>query len=262
MNDQPSTAAPTLWSEVRERAQEFLWPTDGSDPVRRLLLIGITAILLSIVLVLGITVYTVARGTKAPRTQAERQIMTLDVLTKTSPKDEKIWGDYASVLIDTRQYALAEDMIERGLKATGSHPLLMVRQARLYRERGQQKEALAQIDKAVAAARKMRRTEDEAMVAKGIKVVRQPNAEVIDAEVLRAEIYEEMLRWQDAAKAYTAALDEDRTMSDVFTARALVYLKLKQPDKAKDDLEAALRMSPDYEEALEALQELKKGSTK
>lgn len=237
--------------------KRFLWPDDGRDPVARLLMMAIAVVVTGILVSIGVLAWVATHTTDAPRTATERQLLVLGRLVDKGSKEPRIWGDYLAALIDSGQYAAAGQTVSRARKATGDDPVVLVQEARLYRETGRQKEALSTIDLAITRARDKAEKAAEALRKKGVKPQPAKNEEVILASIIKAEIFEQMLRWPDAKKAYDIALDEDPLMADVLVARGGVFRALKDDAKAKADYDAALRVVPDYEPALKGIEGLK-----
>lgn len=245
-----------------DRLRRFVWPDDGRDPVARALMMGIVIALVAVLATLGYGIYAVTQKAKAPRTLAERQLMLYESLVKGGQTDPKIWSGYAAVLVDTKQYALAEQVIDRGIKAAKNDSSILLQRARLHDARGQQDLALKDIQDTLAAVDAEEKVELKALQEKGVKMPLGVNDATIGALVLRAGIYERLLKWSDAATAYTAALKEDPTMSDILVMRGAAYVELDQPDKARADFTSALKMAPDYAPALQGLERLKKETGK
>jgi tetratricopeptide (TPR) repeat protein len=63
-------------------------------------------------------------------------------------------------------------------------------------------------------------------------------------------------RWEEAAEAYSAAITEDPRAADLLVLRAGAYLEMGERDKARADVEEALRFLPDNARATLILKEL------
>jgi tetratricopeptide (TPR) repeat protein len=234
-------------------------PASAGDRVNRALLYGVLSL---IVLILGLVIWTVATGLTqplAPRTAAERNIYKTEAAVKATPKDPKVWAEYATALVAAGRYGDALTAITAGEKAVGKVPGLLLAHARVINARGDWQGALKEADAAVTAYLAVRKKKVEEATAKGIfmdpKTIEADG--IIASHVFRAEIFTAHDQPDDAVAAYSSALEQDSRMSDVLAARGDLYVTLKKYDEARKDYEAALQFIPDYQPALKGLAKIK-----
>ncbi len=247
----PSTGEPEAQAPAEKASPRLL----DDKVVRRLIFacLAIVALWLATVvsaLVLGLL------SPEAPRTYAEKELYLLADATKAAPKDGRLWARYASILVETKQYAQAEVQIEAGLRnANADRALILLADARLSAARDDDAEALKKADLTLKEADK----EIKAKLAdykKRVPDLNDPQVEspaLEGAYLLKANIYAEQKKWQDAVDAYTKYLEKKPNAADVIASRGEAYLALGDEKKAEEDFRAALKFVPDMKSALEGL---------
>lgn len=222
-----------------------------SDPVVRVL--GVVAGIMAIGVVLGglYAAYFGVVNPPAPRTFEERQLALLSSLSVEQSRSAEVWGDYAEVLIDTRQYSQAAEVIKKGKKQTNNDSSIIALEAKLLHARGQDAEAVKVADKAIATAIAYRTKTIEDLKEKGVNMAEKdiPAPAIITSYLIKAEIAEKKKDWQGAVDAYTKALEDDPGMSDVYLSRGDAYVKLGDKKAAEYDYKQALIFIPGYAEA-------------
>lgn len=232
-----------------------------SDAVNNSLIIGIIATIVAILLMLAaaLTLGDLG-GAKAPRTYVEREIATLRTVVQSQPNVGRAWADLAKALIEAGQLDQADDVIRQGIIAAAADKApIMVEKARVLFKRGNLPAALKAAEAAIVEANKVRDDIIAADRKKGIMMDPRamPMDPIISAAILESLIYQDMKQPEKAIAALSVALVERPNMSDVLTARGMLYLQLKKYDDARKDFEQALTFVPDYADAKKGLEKLK-----
>lgn len=228
-----------------------------SDPVASTLLVGILLMLIVLLGAVGSLVWYTTVQNKAPRSEAERNLVRAEAETKRNPKDYKNWGLLALAQANMGRFADAEASIASGRKVADNGTLAVV-YADIARLKGDLGEAIYRYEaakkKAVAeyAARKAE------LEAKGV-LATEPNRALIEATVGQGQVYLAGGRYKEAKAQFDAALKLEPRMADVLVQRGDVEAKLGDEAAAKKDYETALRFVPQMPAALKGLQSLGKG---
>jgi tetratricopeptide (TPR) repeat protein len=238
--------------------------SDGAaDRVNRILLGAVVAAIALVLSVMGWVVYSVLVPVPAPRTETERQVMKLEELSKTQPKNAVVWADWAKALVAAEEYSKAADVIARGAReASESAPILLVKAQMLSRQ-GLNDEALALVVEVIADLEKLEAAEIKRMTVAGTTMAEStiyaPN--IADALILKADVLATIGKNSEAVVAYSAALDRRPDMADVRVARGDAYAKLGRRAEAVADYRRALTMIPDFQPALAGLSKLGKAAS-
>jgi len=212
--------------------------------------------------ILGLLAWMVMSGLtqpQAPRTSVERDILQAEAQLKVKPKDEDAWKAYVAALVAAGRYGDARDAVNRGEAALGKLPAFALASGQVYRAQGDLGKALAEAKRAAASALKLRAAKVKELAEKG--VAPDPKTlfgeELIDAEVLTAEIEIDLGKLDEGVAAYTRALEQSPVMADVLAARGDLYAKMKRYGEARADYTKALSFGADYQPAIDGLEKLK-----
>jgi tetratricopeptide (TPR) repeat protein len=233
--------------------------SDGAaDRVNRILLGAVVAAIALVLSVMAWVVYSVLVPVPAPRTETERQVMKLEELSKTQPKNAVVWADWAKALVAAEEYSKAADVIARGAKeASESAPILLVK-AQMLSNQGLNDEALALVVEVIADLERLEAAEIKKMAGAGTTMTESSlySPYVVDALILKGDVLARIGKTSDAVAAYSAALDRRPDMADVRVARGDEYAKLGRRAEAVADYRRALTMIPDFQPALAGLSKL------
>jgi tetratricopeptide (TPR) repeat protein len=220
---------------------------------------------ISIVIILALTgalfaVVVYKQNANAPRTRIEKEIATLEDAVKTYPKSQDAWFDYSAVLIDTKQYARAEKVLDRADLATDDPPIFDVQRARILFAQGRYEKAVEDATKARTEEYALEKKKVAAANKKGYKTTVQGYVDetVINASLLIAQAEIELGDIDSAIAAYTAALGEEPKMADVLAMRGDMYEKADRFEEAAKDYRAALKYVTDLEAAKKGLARVEK----
>jgi tetratricopeptide (TPR) repeat protein len=231
--------------------------------VDRLLLAAVLTAIGLVLVLMGWVVYSVLVPVSAPRTEAERQVMKLEELSKTQPRNASVWADWAKALVAVGEYSKAADVIERGSReASQSAPIMVVKAQMLLRE-GNPGQALSLLQGVIADLEKLESAEIKRMAARGTSMTESTlySSSIVDARILEGEILLQTGRAAEAERAYTLALQRRPDMADVLVARGDAYAKLGKRAEAVGDYRKALTMIPGYQPALDGLNKLGEAAT-
>lgn len=228
----------------------------SAPDVDRVLLGAVFAAVALVVVAVGYLVYAVIAKPVAPRTEVERRVYYYEQAVKANPARADFRVAYAGALVDAGQYTKASEVIAEGLRKVEDKAGLLLQRARLERLQDQEDRALKTADAAIAAVADHREKVAEEAAKKGMGAPLQESPEIVQAEILKADIYTERGKTQQAIDAYTRALKEDPLMADVLSARGDLYLKLGDDDAARKDYREALRYDPQNVAARDGLKKL------
>lgn len=243
------TSSPT----AKRRRRSLLLSRADVDSI---LLSAVFVAVILVVAAVGYLVYAVIARPIAPRTEIERRVYYYEQGVSAEPTNTVLWTSYASALIDAGQYNRADGVIRDALRAAKDKAGLLVQRARLEHLRGQDDRALKTADDAIDAVDETRKAYSEKAVKQGIGAPFARSDDIINANILKAEIYEDRGQTQRAIDAYTAALKEEPLMADVLAARGDLHLKLGDQSAARKDYRAALRYDPENDVATQGLEKL------
>jgi tetratricopeptide (TPR) repeat protein len=236
----------------------------SADAVNRRLIIAILSMTIVVLAVVGWMVYAVIALTAAPRTAVERQVMTLENLSRSEPTNGQVWADWAKALMGTGDLSRAADVIARGSEVASDTAPIELAEASLLVKQGRPGDALDLLNKLVASLLKAEATKVKELAAVGtvLSADALTSQFLVDAQILRGEVLTQQKRPTDAIAAYSFALTRDGQMADVLVMRADLYASTGANDKAETDYRKALTMLPDYAPAIEGLKRLGKAATK
>ncbi|MEI7815407.1 MAG: hypothetical protein WCJ13_11565, partial [Coriobacteriia bacterium] len=131
-------------------------PQRTSDPVVRWLTLAIVAVIVFwLVSVLSAAFFGLLSRPPAPRTQAERDLLTLTETVQSGKASSQTYAQYVGVLINAGQLSKAQQALDGALKiAKSDRSFLHAQQAQLALMRRDYKGAVAAADVAMAEARK------------------------------------------------------------------------------------------------------------
>lgn len=225
-----------------------------------------TAVFVVIVLILTVLLYIIAAGVlspPAPRTSAERQLFMLEQIVEDKPDSVLAWADYINASTSAGQYRQAETLINQAENTVGSGlPEIELSRAKWLLAQGRDDEGLDQLEATIEITEEYRASELERLTAQGIAISpQQIKAEVLaEAGYLRALVLVERELWSEAKGAFDSVLVEQPTNADALVARGHVSIELGDEAAARSDFDQALVYIPDYQPALDGLDELGGGS--
>ncbi len=193
-----------------------------------------------------------------PRTALERELTALDPANVSGESSGAEYASYAAALIRAGQLTQAADALAAGFAVEPQNLELRIQEARLLHARGESEAALTSLDRLLMLTEELRRERASDFASRGItSSPDRPEAGiVVAATLLKAEIYSDADRPNEAIAAFELALAQDPTMSDVLVSRGNLYLEIGMVDDARSDFEAALGFVPDLESALAGLAEI------
>jgi tetratricopeptide (TPR) repeat protein len=235
-------------------------PKRTSDPVIRWLAWGIAAVVVIwLVSMLSAMIFGLLTPPAAPRTAAERDLMSLTSTVKSGKANTQTYAQYVAVLISSGQLAKAQQSLDQAMKnAKTDKSYLYARQADLMLAKKDYPATIAAADKAIAEANK----ELKAFVAANKKANRKPYAGAVipasykDASLAKAEALTASGKSKDAIKSFDLYLEQSPTDSDILVLRAQVKIKVGDKKGAESDFRAALKYIPDYQPALDGLKQI------
>lgn len=233
----------------------------GPDPVAWWLKV---AILIMIATALTGVLYALLVGVinpQTPRTLFEARLVTLRNVVETVPESGKARRDYVQALLanDRRSDALAQaELAKKQLKDLD----IVFGELAEIDVYWQDKDYDRVVELASAAyANETKRREE--YVAKRQKEVNIKNIDIPVQPLVDLLVYEARAAaaggdFDRAAKSLTAALKLDPQAADLLVLRGTAYRELGQADKARADYEQALEFIPDFQPALDGLEQLGK----
>jgi tetratricopeptide (TPR) repeat protein len=202
-------------------------------------------------------VYLDALGERVPRTRVERDIVRYEATVQANKGSAESWRAYSAALRAAGEPARAEDVVERGLRATGRAPVLQIEQAYVLNARGKKLEALRTARAGLAAEEKRIIASMARLAKRNIqpKLAGADQRSRIEALVLIGTLEAERDNHDRAIRAYSDALESNPTLTDVITARGYAFLAKGETARARRDFERALKIDASSQAAREGLAE-------
>lgn len=236
----------------------------GSNRTNKVLFTAVAVMLVGVLAVLLLLTYVAISNLKAPRTAAERNVYAFQAAVEQNPLSDKAWAGYVAALIDSGQYATARSVAKEAediLGETGMRTL--VQSALLMHAQADSQEAIELLDEVLEAALEEKKAYIEDLREKQIEPVAIPASEVIiEAAIAKGDIHTELKQWDLAVDAYTVALEEKPTMSDVLVARGDAHAAAGRDGEALIDYEEALIYAPEYGPAHQGIETLSGGGSR
>lgn len=251
-------SAPT--SPVGEGKQSRPAPRRSGDPVVRWLMLGIfLVIILWLVGVLSAMMFGLLSPAAAPRTEAEKDILTLNDAVQSGKATTQTYARYISVLISAGQLSKAQQALDEAFKtAKTDRSYLYAQQAQLDLTRKDYAGTVAAADKAMAEAQ----SELKAFMDENVKNNRRRDAgatiptSFTDAALAKAEALVSTHDNANAIKAFDVYLKSSPADSDILVQRAQIKLLVGEKSGAEADFRTALKYVPDYQPALDGLKQI------
>jgi tetratricopeptide (TPR) repeat protein len=204
---------------------------------------------------LGIYIYLTTLN-RAPRTAAERDIISMEVATKERPNDVLAWVQLAYAYASAGRDSDALRAVQRGENAQNGERLSIVR-ADVLRFSGHPKEALAAYNEAEKLIQKMFERQKKENAKIGV------SADLSDDSLVkvywgRALVEEQLGDTAAAVKDLEKAVKEQPDQSAILASLGDLYAKTGQAAKARKAYQSALKYVPDMPEALAGLEKLGK----
>jgi tetratricopeptide (TPR) repeat protein len=234
----------------------------SGDPIESLLWIAIALVFVASLGTVLVLFVVGARRQATPPTLQASAVEELSKVVKQRPTVGVGWADYVKALIASGDYNTAANAVQQGLAQTNGSAAVRAEQGRLLLNLGRVDEALKALDTAYAKAKQENDALLKTMAKTGVSPQHMPNQVVIECLVLKGEALAQQQRWREATVAYTGALAEDPTMSDVLVERAQAYMKLHRVDDAAKSAQDALKYEPDNPDALAILKAAKAGGAR
>lgn len=250
--------ARSISQESPEDRTEQAPPARRTDPVSRVLVWGIAGLL---VLWASGMVAAFAFGlgspSGAPRTETERDLVTLEAQVQSGKADTQIWGRYIDTLVAAGQQDKAGQVLSMALasaKANTSYLLAAEADLRLAEHSyaaavsaaKQAQAAAEQEQSAVAAAMKKQNITQASPMPESWNAAGLTLAQALAADGNRA----------GALAAYDAYLARNPTSADVLVARGDLRAAAGDRTGAGKDYRAALAYVPGYPAALQGLKSI------
>jgi tetratricopeptide (TPR) repeat protein len=195
----------------------------------------------------------------APRTSAERDLMTLGATVQSGQADSQTYAQYIGVLISAGQLSKAQQALNEVLRtAKRDRSYLLAQQAQLNLAEKDYKGTVTAANKAMVEAEK----ELKAYMEKNVANNRVATAGAVmpdsftDAALYKAEALMATKKYAAAIKAFDVYIKEHATDSDILVARALAKIKTGDKKGAETDLRGALKYVPDFQPALDGLKQI------
>ena len=222
-------------------------------------------------LILGIVVLTLVTvvyalvtgvfGTGAPRTMQQYKIENARARIEAGSKERQDWMDYIIALTDNKQYALAQQWIDKGkrtLKNQDTSADMVYMQANLDLAQGKLDSALKNADLGL----KTIKTGHDKAVAEWKKTGNPTEASVALSQnywellLIKADIYEQRKQWKNALAVYDEYLAGQSMAASVMVQRGHVKEELGDKKGAEADFRQALKFIPDDADALAGLKRI------
>lgn len=231
-------------------------PAVRTDPVIGYLLRIALSLIVVLLATTGAVVYYLNTLNRAPRTSAERDIVTWETATIETPKNADAWSKLAYAYSVAGRYDEALDAVAEGAKRT-KQPLLTLVKADILRSAGrfaEAKDAYDASEKAIADAER----ETDARREKLRVTLDIPDEAMARVYAGRAITSHELGDVDAAIKDLEGALKMMPQQSALWALVGDYYREDKRNDKAEEAYNNALQYVPDYEEALAGLKALGK----
>ena len=235
-------------------------PQRPRDPVVGWLTLAIAGVvILWLVSMLSAILFGLLSPPVAPRTAAERDLMSLTATVQGGKANAQTYSQYVGTLISAGQLAKAQQSLDQALKITKSDKsYLYARQAELLLARKDYQGAVTAADKAMAEAEK----EFKAFQDENVKNNRKPLAGAVmprsyaDAALAKAEALVASEDHASAIKVFDLYLKQAPADADILVMRAQAKVKVGDKEGAAADFNAALKYIPDYQPALDGLKQI------
>jgi tetratricopeptide (TPR) repeat protein len=232
----------------------------GADPVIRWLTIGIFAvIILWLAGMASALVFGLITPPKAPRTETERDLITLSAQVDSGKATTQVYAAYINVLINAGQLGKAQDALNEALAtAKNDRSYLYAQQAQLALANKDYQGTEAAADKAMTQAQAELKAFEDNNVANNRR--RDAGAVMPDsytqAALAKAQALMAMKDYPNAIKALDAYVKEAPGDSDILVQRGLLKAQTGDNAGAAADFRAALKFIPDYQPALDGLKQI------
>ena len=230
------------------------------DPVVQWLTLGIFFVIIFwLVGILSAMMFGLLAPAKAPRTEAESELLTLSATVQSGKANSQTYAQYVGVLIDAGQLSKAQQALDQAMKtAKTDTSYLYAQQAALLLAQKDYSGAVAAAGKAqTLASAELKAIEDT-----NLKNNRKAKAGAImptsysDAALTKARALLITKDYAGAIKAFDQSLAQDPTDSDVLVQRGLTKIQVGDKKGAEADFRAALKFIPDYQPALDGLKQI------
>lgn len=233
----------------------------GPDRVTQVLKVAIFAV---VILTLTGALYFLLAGVinpPAPRTALEAQLVVVREAVRLAPQSGEAWGDYIRTLTGLKLFREANKQSEEAHRmVTRGDQVVLIDLATfdLYMTQERYEDAYKLAVKLEKDEKVERDKVMKSMARKGVKVdplLVAPEI-AIDIRLAKARSSAKMKKWDEAIKALDEALTYDPQAADLLYLRGEAKRENGDAAAAKKDFEAALRLSPDYTPAKEALEKV------
>jgi len=236
------------------------YPQRSRDPVTRWLIVTIFMLIaLGLAAVLSALAFGMFNISGAPRTQVERDLAYYDAQIQSGKVNNQTVALYVDTLVRAGQLSKAQATLDQALKtAKSDRSYLFAEQAELSLASKKYEAALKSADKAMAEAKK----ELEAFKKRNLENKRKENAGAVmpdsytAAALAKATALVALKDHARAIKVYDAYLKIAPTDSDILVLRAESRVVTGDKKGAEGDYRAALKFIPDYQPALDGLNEI------
>jgi tetratricopeptide (TPR) repeat protein len=230
------------------------------DPTIRMLtviLLGIIALFLTAVA--SALAFGFLSPPSAPRTLLERSLSVYSAQVKAGNADAATWAAYIGALVDAGQLTEARTVLNQALKSAQSDKsAILLQEARLEYSLKDYPASAKAAEAARIDAEKQQAAKLAELKAKGIK--EKPSSALpsswLPAVHQKADALVQMGENAQAIEAYSLYLRESPADSTILVARGEVELKSGDKASAERDFREALKYIPDYQPALDALEQM------
>jgi tetratricopeptide (TPR) repeat protein len=235
-------------------------PARTRDPVVGWLTLAIIlVIIIWLVSMLSAIMFGLLKPPTAPRTAAERDLMSMSATVQSGKASTQVYARYIGVLISAGKLNRAQQALDQAMKtAKTDKSFLYAQQAQLDLAQQDYKGTVTSADQAMAAAEK----ELKAFMALNVANNRKAEAgatiptSYTDAALAKAEALAASKDYKGAIKSFDAYLKIQSTDSDILVQRALAKVSAGDKTGAEADYRAALKYIPDYQPAIDGLKKM------
>jgi tetratricopeptide (TPR) repeat protein len=216
-------------------------------------------VILALVALLSALVFGFFNVKETPRTQVERDITYYSGLIEAGDATTEVVASYVDALRRAGQRSRAQETLDKALESAKSgRSFLLAEQARLYLADKRYKDVVEVADQAMTEAdaelKAFMKANEEAN-RKATAGARMPTS-YSTAALAKASALVAQEDYAGAIEAYDAHLEISPIDSDILCLRAQAKVETGDAEGAAEDFRAALKYIPDYQPALDGLEQI------
>lgn len=247
--DGPSAATPDAEDES---------PAAPRDPWANVLLVVVLSLVVALVATTGVLFFYLTSLNEAPRTMLERDIHAAEALAAEQADTTRAWAALAYVYANAGRYDDALAAVERGKKLPDPESMFIV-EADILRMAGRHAEALEAYETALEKAQELRERIVRERAEKGILDEISDDGSLFQVYSGRAAVKVELGDTDGAIADFVLATEQNPRQAPVWVSLGDLYAEAGDIEAAEKAYRSALRVVPDYEDALRALERIGKG---